>query len=328
MRVVVVGGTGNISRGVVKSLLAHGHEVTIFNRGQSDGPVPRGVRVMRGDRKDFAAFEAAMQGERFDAAIDMICYTREEAESDVRAFGGVRHFIHTSTVAVFGGPLRETPTNEESPRNPVIPYGRAKVETDEVFRASGLPYTIFMPAQTWSYQPRLLRQLGLTSHWIDRVRRGMPILVSHDGQLVWGECHADDAGVAYGASLGRERCLGPSYILTRPGYRTWRDYHDAVAEALGKRATYVDVPAELAIAAWPEGVPARLGVALEPDLRPVEGRTRHPRVPADDLAGGGGRADDPGARRARLDPGRARGAARRPDHRRAGAPARRAGQAG
>jgi len=253
MRVVVVGGTGNISRGVVKSLLSHGHEVTIFNRGQTDGPVPKGVRVMRGDRKDFAAFEAAMQAERFDAAIDMICYTREEAESDVRAFRNVKHFVHTSSAAVFGGPLLETPTNEESPRNPVIPYGRQKVETDEVIAASDLPWTIFMPAQTWGYQSRLLRQLGLTSHWIDRIRRGMPILVCHDGQLIWAECHADDAGVAYGAALGRERCIGQSYILTRPGCRTWRDYHDAVASALGKRAEYVDVPADLVIAAWPAG---------------------------------------------------------------------------
>ena len=130
MRVVVVGGTGNISTGVVKALLQFGHEVTVYNRGLTDRPVPPGVRVLHGDRADRPAFEATMQAERFDAATDMICYTAEDAESDVRAFRDVRHFIHTSTVAVFGGPLAKRPTDEDSPRQPVIDYGRHKAAAD------------------------------------------------------------------------------------------------------------------------------------------------------------------------------------------------------
>lgn len=256
MRVVIIGGTGNISRGVVRALLEHGHEVTMFNRGQTDGPTPPGVRVIRGDRKDYPAFEERMRAERFDAAIDMICFTAEEAESDVRAFRGVKHFIQTSTAAVFGGPLAEYPTNEDSPRRPVIPYGINKVAADDVFGAAAargdLPLTTFMPAQTWGYQPRLLRQLGRDSRWIDRIRRGLPVLISHDGQLVWAECHADDVGVAYGAALGRARCIGQTYLVTRPGLHTWRDYYQGMADALGKPLRLVDAPADFLIRAWPE----------------------------------------------------------------------------
>jgi nucleoside-diphosphate-sugar epimerase len=257
VRVVIVGGTGNISRGITKSLLEHGHEVTFFNRGVMAGEIPASVRVIHGDRHDYAAFEARMQTERFDAAIDMICYTREEAESDVRAFRGVKQFIHTSTVAVFGGRLAETPTDEDSPRNPVIPYGINKVAADEVLYAArdrgDFPLTVFMPAQTWGYQTSLVRQLGFGTRWLDRIRRGLPLLVAHDGQLIWPELHADDAGVAYGAALGRERCIGQTYILTRPGFSTWRDYHDQVGAALGKPITYVDAPAGWLIKSWPEG---------------------------------------------------------------------------
>jgi nucleoside-diphosphate-sugar epimerase len=256
MRVVVVGGTGNISVAVVRSLLEFGHEVTIYNRGQTDRPVPPGVRVLHGDRHDRAAFEAAMQAERFDAAIDMICYTAADAASDVRAFRGVQHFIHTSTAAVFGGPLAELPTTEDSPRRPVIEYGRNKVEADRVFaeaQARGeLPVTIFMPAQTWGYQPVLLRQLDRDPRWIDRVRRGKPILLTHEGELIWPNCHSDDAGVAYAAAVGRTRCIGQTYILTGARLTTWREYHEGVAEALGHNVTLIDAPAELLVKAWPE----------------------------------------------------------------------------
>jgi nucleoside-diphosphate-sugar epimerase len=256
MRVVVVGGTGNISVAVVRSLLDVGHEVTIYNRGRTDRPVPKGVRVLLGDRHDRPAFEATMQAERFDAAIDMICYTADDAASDLRAFRGVRHLIHTSTVAVFGGPLAELPTTEDSPRRPVIPYGEGKVAADAVFAeatARGeLPITVFMPAQTWGYQPILLRQLDRDPRWIDRIRTGKPILVTHEGELIWPNLHSDDAGVAYAAAVGRERCFGQTYILTGTRLSTWREYHEGVAEAIGSKATLVDAPAEWLIKAWSE----------------------------------------------------------------------------
>ena len=73
-----------------------------------------------------------MQAERLDVAIDMICYTADDAASDVQAFRGAQQLIHTSTMAVFGGPLLEKPITEASPRNPVIPYGHNKVAADAV----------------------------------------------------------------------------------------------------------------------------------------------------------------------------------------------------
>ena len=60
MRVCVVGGTGNISTSIVRLLVEVGHEVTIFNRGQTPG-APKGVKAITGDRKDRSSFEAAMQ---------------------------------------------------------------------------------------------------------------------------------------------------------------------------------------------------------------------------------------------------------------------------
>ena len=101
MKVCVVGGTGNISTSVVRALIGHGHEVTCFNRGRSAAP-PDGVTLIEGDRKHRSSFERTMQNEAFDAAIDMICFDRDDAESDVRAFGGVSHFIHVSTVCTYG----------------------------------------------------------------------------------------------------------------------------------------------------------------------------------------------------------------------------------
>ncbi len=62
MRICVVGGTGNISTGIVKALLAFGHDVTVFTRGQRESRLPAGVRAIVGDRKDKPSFEADYAG--------------------------------------------------------------------------------------------------------------------------------------------------------------------------------------------------------------------------------------------------------------------------
>lgn len=256
MRIVVVGGTGNISTGVVKALLQFGHEVTVYNRGLRPSRLPPGVRYLRGDRTDRAAFEQTMQAERFDVAIDMICYTAEDAESDVRAFRGVRQLIHTSTVCTLGGPLPDVPAGEATPLRPITDYGRNKKAADEVFLAAHvrgeIPVTIFKPAHTWGPGMIVIRQLGFDRRWLDRIRHGKPILVTGDGENLWSYCHSDDAGLAYAAAVGRTCCLGETYIVTAPRYTTWREYHERVAAALGYRATLIDAPADVLLAAWPK----------------------------------------------------------------------------
>ncbi len=83
MKVCIVGGTGNISASIVRVLLEQGHEVICYNRGQR-GPAHPGARLIRGDRRDREPFERAMQAEKFDAAIDMLCFNRDDAASSRR----------------------------------------------------------------------------------------------------------------------------------------------------------------------------------------------------------------------------------------------------
>lgn len=88
MKALIIGGTGLISRGIVKHLLARGAEVTMYNRAQRDNPLPPDVKLVTGDRSRRSEFESTFSGSRFDVVIDMICFRPEDAESDVRAFGG------------------------------------------------------------------------------------------------------------------------------------------------------------------------------------------------------------------------------------------------
>ncbi len=245
MKVGVVGGTGNISAAIVRLLLRQGHEVTCFNRGVSPG-LPDGVRLIRGDRTDYAAFEQAMQRERFDAAIDMICFNPEQAQSDIRAFRDVGHFVMCSTAMTYGSAIRWMPVTEDHPIVPDTPYGRNKAATDAAFMEahyrSGFPVTILKPSTTYGPKQGLLRQIGLEFGWLDRIRKGKPILIYGDGLTVHQFLHVDDAAPCFAGVLGRKHCIGQTYNVVRHGFTTWQDYHRAAMRVIGREVEQVGVP--------------------------------------------------------------------------------------
>jgi nucleoside-diphosphate-sugar epimerase len=245
MRVCVVGGTGNISAAIVTLLLQQGHDVTCLNRGRS-GHVPPGVWLMRGDRWDRERFERAMQAGRFDAVIDMICFDREDAASSVRAFRDVGHFVHCSTVCTYGIDADWLPVTEDHPLRPVTAYGGNKAEADALFmeahRRQGFPVTIVKPSTTYGPKQGLLRQIAWDFSWIDRIRKGKPILVCGDGSALHQHLHVDDAARGFVNILGKKHCLGQVYNLVGRDCITWADYHRTAMRVLGRQVELVGVP--------------------------------------------------------------------------------------
>lgn len=259
MEVLIVGGTGTISRAIVRALLRRGHAVTLFTRGQREEPPPPEVRLIRGDRRDRPAFEAALAGGRFDAAIDMISFGPEDAASTLRALGGrVGHLVHCSTVMTYGPPFAGLLLDEAAPLNGRHDggYGLNKVAADELLLRAhaeqGVPVTIVKPSFTYGPGHPLWRQVDWRTAWIDRLRKGRPILVAGDGLNLFQFLPAADAGEAFAGILGRPEALGEVYNLVHPEPMTWDEWHRAVAAALGVEAEIVHAPQDLLIAVDPE----------------------------------------------------------------------------
>jgi|GEM_PF-170966 len=245
MKIVIVGGTGNISTSLVRLLVGQGHEVTCFNRGQR-GSLPPGARLIKGDREDEAAFENAMQREKFDAAVDVICFNAKQAQSSLRAFRGVGHFVQCSTVCTYGIQYEQFPSTEEHPLRPITDYGRNKVAADKVFldayAKEKFPLTIIKPSTTYGPLLGALRQVAWEFSWIDRVRKAKPILVCGDGNALHQFLHVDDAALGFAGVLGKAHCVGETYNLVRQGFTTWSDYHRTAMKVLGRDVELVGLP--------------------------------------------------------------------------------------
>ena len=228
-------------------LLEQGHEVVSFNRGQA-AKVPDGARLIQGDRYNRADFESRMQAEKFDAAVDMTCFNPEDAASSVRAFRGVGWFVETSTVCTYGIQYDYFPSDETHPLRPITGYARDKAAADvvylEAYHREKFPVVIIKPSTTYGPVQGMVRQVCWDFQWIDRVKKGKPILVCGDGNALHQHLHVDDIARAFVGVMGKEHTIGQTYNAVNRGYTTWADYHRLAGKILGKETELVGVPFE------------------------------------------------------------------------------------
>jgi len=249
MHVLFIGGTGLISTAIVRQLLQANHEVTLFNRGKSPNRLPDGAQVIEGDRKDYAAFEAAFTDKSYDVAVDMVAFSPDDTRSAIRAFKGrVGQFIHCSTVCVYSGPPEQIPTSETEPFHSIGGYGKNKIECEkllmEAHAEDGFPATIMRPSHSYGEGGGVIRGFGPANHWLTRLRAGKPIVVHGDGTSLWASCHVDDVARGFIGVMDNPKSIGQAYNITGDEWMTWNTYHQQVAEVLGTAFEPVHIPTE------------------------------------------------------------------------------------
>ena len=258
MRVLIIGGTGLISRGIVKHLHARGAEITVFNRAQREDTLPRDVNRLSGDRNHVEDFERQFATMRFDAVIDMICFGPEQAASSVRAFGGrCEQFIFCSTVCTYGVKVPPQVLIDESfPQEPISEYGRNKVACEQVLRRAHeerkFQVTIIRPSHTYGPGAPLIDNLESDAVAWDRIEHGQPVLCAGDGLGLWQSTYRDDCGKLFAYAALNPKTYGQDYNATRDVILTWRDYYRQVAAALGQTAQLVFMPATWIVSHDPE----------------------------------------------------------------------------
>jgi len=163
MSVLVTGGAGYIGGHMVLALLDAGERVVVID-DLSTGwrwNVPQGVELVEGDFGDAALVSAVIARCGIDAIAHFAAkivvpdsvgdplgyYLNNTAKArtliECAVAGGVKHFIFSSTAAVYGEP-RVGVVGEDEPLAPINPYGRSKLMVEwmlqDTARAHDLRY--------------------------------------------------------------------------------------------------------------------------------------------------------------------------------------------
>lgn len=255
MKVLVIGGTGLMSTFIVQQLLDRGDTVSVFNRGQSEKRFHGTVEEIRGDRWQYPAFEAEMTGRSFDAVVDMVAFHPDNAFSILRAFRGrVKQLVVCSTVCVYGGPLTRLPATDDEPHRPVGDYGRNKSAIEKILLdadgVEGTRTTVLRPSYTTG-EGANCSGLLFDDSTVDRLRKGLPVLVMDDGKAAWAIAHASDVARGFVNALLNPKAYGQAYHLTSDEHTTWKGVFEAMAQAAGGRFHMASIPTDFLYAAAP-----------------------------------------------------------------------------
>ena len=100
MRILILGGSVFLGYHLVQSGLEAGHEITVFNRGLTDGgsPLPR-VEKLTGNRDGDLT---ALEGKRWDAVIDTSGYVPRIVRDSARLLANSTDcYVFISSISVY-----------------------------------------------------------------------------------------------------------------------------------------------------------------------------------------------------------------------------------
>jgi UDP-glucose 4-epimerase len=165
MAILVTGGAGYIGSHMVHGLLAGGEQVVVLDNLSTgfEWAIAPGARVVIGDIADQELIYQLIKEHGIEAIIhfagsivvpesvsDPLGYYKNNTVNsrgliECAVKGGVKHFIFSSTAAVYGNP-EVVPVAEDAPLVPMSPYGSSKLMTEIMLRdaalAHGLSYGI------------------------------------------------------------------------------------------------------------------------------------------------------------------------------------------
>jgi nucleoside-diphosphate-sugar epimerase len=249
VKVLFIGGNGNISWYCMQEAINQGHEVWMLHRGVTSvtrRDIQPEVHVIKADFRDPLMANEALLGHYFDVVIDFICYNEVQAELDIARFARrTKHFIFISSGSVYERGTRNLPYKESSPRysHSLREYANDKIKAENVFMDAWVefrfPVTIVRPGYT--YDTIIPVSCGLNDWTVcQRILDGRPPIILGDGSNIFTFTHSRDFAKGLIAVLGID---GFAFNITSDEHLNWKEATDILVAALGVAPMeYVYIP--------------------------------------------------------------------------------------
>ena len=249
MKILFIGGTGNISTSVSKLAVAKGMELYLLNRGKRPSAIP-GAKSIIGDIA-YPEITSILKDHTWDAVVNWIAFEEKDIQRDFELFNGkTKQYIFISSASVYQRPSAHPIVTESTPlANPFWQYSRNKIACEEklntYYREESFPITIVRPSLT--YDTVIPVPIGgwLEYTVVDRIKKGKKIIVHGDGSSLWTIMHAEDFAKGFIGLLGHQQAIGNAFHITSDEILTWNQIHEAVAEAVGCKANIVHISSDL-----------------------------------------------------------------------------------
>lgn len=249
MKVLFIGGTGNISSASSRLAIDRGWDLFLLTRGNSSY-VPSGAHILNSDIADQEKVRELLKGHYFDAVVNWVAFSPKDIERDFNLFKNLTdQYVFISSASCYQKPLGHPVITESTPLvNPFWDYSRDKIACEELlmtlYRKESFPMTIVRPSLT--YETVIPVPIGGWTEYtiVDRIKKGKKIIVHGDGTSIWTITHAADFAIGFIGLLGHQQAIGESFHITSDELLTWNQIYDALAMAAGRKAEKIYIPSD------------------------------------------------------------------------------------
>ena len=263
LKVLIIGGTGNISSSVSRLAVEKGCSLTILNRGNREKI--EGAEHLTADVTDEKSIRKAIAGRSWDVVADFIAFNADDAARDISVFSGrTGQFMFISSASCYAKPVTSYPITESVPlNNPYSDYAKNKIAAERTFmrafEENGFPVTIVRPSHT--YATRFPFPVGNGGEYtiVDRIRRGLPIISPGDGTSLWTVTHSDDFAKGFTGLFALTKAIGNAYHITSDEVLTWDMIFQEVGKAVGMEPEIIHAPSDVIAKEDPSAVAGLIG---------------------------------------------------------------------
>jgi UDP-glucose 4-epimerase len=264
-RVLVTGGAGFIGSHVADALLVRGHDVTVLDDLSGGFPenVPSAARFIRGSVADHALVDRVFAEHGFEYVFHLAAYAAEGLSHFIKRFNyvnnvvgsvnlinaavntGVRGFVFTSSIAVYGGsPI--VPMTEAVRPEPEDPYGIAKHAVERELAVSqsmfDLDFMIFRPHNVYGPRQNIGdRYRNVVGIFMNQILQGQPMTIFGDGTQTRAFSFIDDVAPVIAGAIDEPAAWNEVFNIGADDPCTLNDLAARVAAAMGvePRITYL-----------------------------------------------------------------------------------------
>jgi NADH dehydrogenase len=235
--ILVTGGAGFVGSRIVHALRAENRPVRVLVRSEDAGEQLRawGCETVVGDLTEPASLRRALEG--VDVVVHLVAILAGKPEEFERVMtqgtrdlvalareAGVRRFVLMSALGV-----------DEQTKD-LVPYYRAKWDTEQIVKESGLEHVIFRPSFVFGPGGGALQRFR-------RIAKLAPVTpIAGPGtqriQPIW----VDDVAAYFGEGLVRPEAANRTFEIGGPDVVTWNDFWERLKRARGSRRPSLHVP--------------------------------------------------------------------------------------
>jgi UDP-glucose 4-epimerase len=256
MRVLVTGASGFVGGALVKSLLDHGHEVSVTARGAAldgaivdrvaavhkidlTGPVKWGPILPGIDAIVHLAGIAHIGADVPETIYDRVNHraTAELAEAARQA--DLKRLVFISSVRAQSGATADHVLTETDSPQPTDAYGRSKLAAEQAIRKSGVRFTILRPVLV--YGPGVKGNLAALLR-LAALPMPLPFGAFHNRRSL---LHRDDLISAIAFVIAESASEDETFLVADPDPVTPADIVTALRRSLGRSPRLLSVPPAL-----------------------------------------------------------------------------------